>query len=57
MEKTLWWYILKNPAELADEGNRKEIFNKYKESILDDGKYNMTFKKWYENEKVGFSNE
>lgn len=57
MEKTLWWYILKNPKELADEGKRKEIFNKYKESILDDGKYNMSFKKWYENEKVGFSNE
>lgn len=57
IEKTLWWYILKNPKELADEGTRKEKFNKYKEKTLDVGEYNMTFKKWYENEKVDFSNE
>lgn len=53
MEKTLWWYILKNPDELADEGNRKEIFDEYKEKILDVGKYNMTFKNWYENKEGG----
>ena len=53
MEKTLWWFILKNPEELADEGKRKEILNKYKESILDVGKYNMTFKNWYENKEGG----
>ena len=53
IEKTLWWYILENPDELADEGKRKKNFNNYKEKTLDDGKYNMSFKKWYENEKGG----
>lgn len=53
MEKTLWWYILENPDELVDEGTRKEIFNKYKGKTLDVGKYNMTFKNWYENKEGG----
>jgi uncharacterized protein with ParB-like and HNH nuclease domain len=53
MEKTLWWYLFEEPGELTDEAKRIELFKKYRCNILDGGKYNVSFKKWYENYQKG----
>ena len=58
MEKTLWWYLFEKPDELTDEAKRKKLFKKYRDDILGSGKYNVSFKKWYENsKKAGCDNE
>lgn len=51
IEKILWWCLPDMPEEFSDEKKREELFKEYKKEIIDRGKYETTFKAWYEERK------